>query len=188
MAPANSSTRADISDIQRRMAQIRHEMHQEVQGAVKGAQLLTDWRTLFRNHPWLSLGVAAAAGYLIVPQRRREVPAVTAVSAPPVQAAPPPAPRDQPTQARRPEWSTMGTIFSLLAPLAVRVAQNYALQRFQEWLEAHPLHPAGSGHGRPDESDSMQTVPTGPPARFRDSGREDVGQRPARSPREPNRT
>ena len=82
MATANSTISAEISDIQRRMAQVRHEMHQEVQGAVKGARSLTDWRSLVRSHPWLSLGVAAAAGYLIVPKRRWETPAVTAVDTP----------------------------------------------------------------------------------------------------------
>jgi len=168
MATANSTISAEISDIQQRMAQVRRQMHQEVQGAVKGAQSLTDWRTLVRNYPWLALGVAAAAGYLIVPKRRWETPTVVALGTP-VEVAPAAA-RDQPAQVRGAGWSTMGTVFSLLAPIAVRAAQNFALQRLEQWLAVHPLHPAGSGHGRESERGAGQTVPTGPSARFRDSG------------------
>jgi len=167
MATANSNTSAEISDIQRRMAQIRHEMHQEVQGAVKGAQSLTDWRSLVRNHPWLSLGVAAAAGYLIVPERRWETPAVVAVDTTPEQVAPA-APRDQPSQPVRSRWSTMGTVFSLLVPVALRAAQNFALQRLEQWLKVHPLHPAGKGHERKSESGAGQAVPMSPTVKFRD--------------------
>ena len=59
MATAKPSNSTELEDIQRRMAQIRHDMHGEVRQAVKGAQSLTDWRSLVRNHPWLTVGVAA---------------------------------------------------------------------------------------------------------------------------------
>ena len=51
MATAKS-TPAEINEIQRRMAQIRRELHEEVREAVKGAQSLTDWRSQVRHHPW----------------------------------------------------------------------------------------------------------------------------------------
>ena len=69
------------------MAQIRHDMHHDVQGAVEGAQSLTDWRTLIRMNPWISLGIAATVGYLIVPKRRRETPTIVSVDAAPEQFA-----------------------------------------------------------------------------------------------------
>jgi ElaB/YqjD/DUF883 family membrane-anchored ribosome-binding protein len=65
MAALKPMTSMDISDIQRRMAEIRHDMHQEVQGAVKGAQSLTEWRSFVKSHPWLSISVASVVGYLI---------------------------------------------------------------------------------------------------------------------------
>ena len=34
---ATTNLNMNVADIQRRMAQIRHDMHQDVQGAVKGA-------------------------------------------------------------------------------------------------------------------------------------------------------
>jgi len=156
MATANSTISAEISDIQRRMAQVRREMHQEVQGAVKGAQALTDWRALVRGHPWLALGVAAAAGYLLVPRRRRETPTVVGPGAPVEAAAAAP---DQPAQARRAGPSTIGTVFDLLAPIAVRAAQNFALQYLEQWLEALPLHPGGRGLSRESERGAGQAVP-----------------------------
>jgi hypothetical protein len=143
----------EISDIQRRMAQIRLEMHQDIRGAVQGAQSLTDWRSLVRNHPWIALGGAAAAGYLIVPRRERKAPAVvlpmsTAAEAPPL------ARRSQPVEARRSEVGSFGTILSLVAPVAIRAAQNYLLKRFEQWLEKHPLHPAGNSDRRRNDTAS----------------------------------
>ena len=64
------------------MAQIRHDMHQEVQGAVKGAQSLTDWRGLVTSHPWLSISVGVGGGVPHCPKRRLVSHAVVAVSSP----------------------------------------------------------------------------------------------------------
>jgi hypothetical protein len=146
MAMAKSTTTGEILDIQRRMAQIRHELHVEAREVVKGAQSLTDWRNLVRNHPWLTLGAAAAAGYLIVP-RRAPAPTVVAVSPPaPVLTAPAPAQSERPPRGRR--FSILGTALSLLGPIVVRAAQNYAIQSMEQWLAAQPSGgPAPSGPG-----------------------------------------
>ena len=114
------TTSMDISDIQRRMAQIRHDMHQEVQGAVKGAQSLTEWRSLVKSHPWLSIAVASVAGYLIVPRRRSTSPTIVTVGNPSPQLLTAAAAGDQSRQPKQSGWSILGTAFSLLAPVAVR--------------------------------------------------------------------
>jgi hypothetical protein len=167
MATAKSIPTVDMNDIQRRMAQIRHELHEEVREAVKGAQSLTDWRSQVRNHPWLALGAAAAVGYMIVPKRRRpETPTIVTVN--PVSAG---TGRDSSAQAppssppRRGRLGILGSAFSLISPIAVRAAQNYAIQYLEQWLAAQqsgtgpapgpgsgPSHaaeprPAGSGGG-----------------------------------------
>jgi len=133
MATAKS-TPADITEIQRRMAQIRHELHADVREAVKGAQELTDWRSQVRSHPWIALGAAAALGYVIVPRRHSApVPAVVAVT--PAMAVPPtPAPAP-PTKKR---WGLVGSAIGLLAPIAVRAAQNYAVQYLEQWIASRP--------------------------------------------------
>jgi len=167
MATASSSLSAEIADIQRQMARIRHDMHVEVRGAVKGAQSLTDWRTLIRMNPWISLGIAATAGYLIVPKRRRKTPTVVSVDEGPQQTARSAA-GNQPTPARPTKWATFGTVFSLVTPVIVRAAQNYALQHLEQWLAAQPL-PAETGHGRQPQSDVRQSADMGPAARLRGS-------------------
>jgi hypothetical protein len=143
MATASSTT-AEITEIQRQMAQIRRELHEDVRGAVEGAQSLTDWRSPVRSHPWLALGAAATLGYVIVPRRRREpAPAVFAV-------APAAAAVSEATPApRKKRWGILGSAVGLLAPIAVRAAQNYAIQYLEQWIAAQPpgagSAPSGSG-------------------------------------------
>ena len=57
-------------DIQQQMRQVRRELRQDVEGIVENAQVLADWRHYVRRYPLVCLGVAAAAGYWIVPARR----------------------------------------------------------------------------------------------------------------------
>jgi hypothetical protein len=169
MATAKSTTTEEILDTQRRMAQIRHELHVEAREVVKGAQSLTDWRSLVRNYPWLALGAVAAVGYLIVP-RRSATPTVVAVTPPaPALAASMPVQPEQPPRRRR--WGILSTALGLLGPIAVRAAQNYAIQSMEQWLAAQPSGgPAPTGPGpRPGGGDARPTMPFGSPGRPRDA-------------------
>ncbi len=166
MATAKSVPTEDINEIQRRMAQIRRELHEEVKEAVKGAQSLTDWRSQVKSHPWLALGAAAAIGYMIVPKRRRpETPTIVTVNpvaASPVSSSSAPSSSSPP---RRSRFGLLGSALGLVAPIAVRAAQNYAIQYMEQWLAAQqggigPVPgpgPAGRGAG--------ETRPTGPASR-----------------------
>ncbi len=137
MATAKSTPTTEINDIQRRMALVRHELHHDVQEAVKGAQSLTDWRSLVRSHPWLTLVTAAAAGYLIVPKRRSETPAIVAMSLPTSHPVAP-TPVNLASAPRESRWSLIGTVLGLLAPVAIRAAQNYAAQYLEDRLAPRP--------------------------------------------------
>ncbi len=170
MATAKSIPTADMNEIQRRMAQVRHELHEEVREAVKGAQSMTDWRSQVRNHPWLALGTAAAVGYLVVPKRRQpEAPTIVTVN--PVAAglgvdSSSPAPPSTPPRGNR--LGILGSAFSLVAPIAVRAAQNYAIQYLEQWLAALP---SGTGPA-PDSvhervADAGRPVPGAVPAQTR---------------------
>jgi hypothetical protein len=146
MATAKS-TAMEITEIQRRMAQVRHELHEEVREAVKGAQSLTDWRSHVRNHPWLATGAAATLGYLIVPRRRHEpVPTIVTMTPPTASAA---AALPAAAEPKKKRWGVVGSAFALLAPIAVRAAQNYAIQYLEQWIAARPpgaeSAPFGSG-------------------------------------------
>jgi hypothetical protein len=168
MATAKPTNSMEIEDIQRRMAQIRHDMHGEVLQAVKGAQSLTDWRSLVRNYPWLTLGVATAVGYLIVPGRRSEAPTLVAVNATTAESAALAEPRKQSANTGVTSWSVMGTAFSLLAPIVVRAAQNYAMQYIEGLLAPHEFPRKEAGRGDRHAGNSARSgVPLGPSGRLR---------------------
>src|SRR5262245_42584352 len=57
-------------EILQQMRQVRRELRQDVEEIVENAQVLTDWRHYVRRYPLVCIGLAAAAGYLIVPARR----------------------------------------------------------------------------------------------------------------------
>jgi len=171
MAMPKAGTGAELAEIQRSMGRIRHDMHAEVQGAVKGAQSLTDWRSMVATHPWGALAAAATLGYLIVPHRRSHrsshdehlAAALAAVARGPaaVQSAEPPASR--PSLAR--------SVFSILTPVVVRAAQNYVLGQAEQWLAANAFlfRPnAEAGHGEPDQPPSSDPDVAGQTIRFRD--------------------
>ncbi len=135
---------AAIGEIRREMAHLRQDMHREVRGVVRGAQSLADWRSVIRSYPWLCLGVSAAVGYLVVPGRRRATASMTLGGGRLAEVNP---------RTSSSGWNAFAVVSSLLAPVAVRAAQNYALQHLESWLATHPLlgPPPGSGQG-PAES------------------------------------
>jgi hypothetical protein len=136
MPTSSAASSGELGELQRRMAQIRREMHADVQGAVRGAQSLTDWRSLVGNHPWAALGVALGVGYLVVPHRSSQ----PKTSTPIISEAPrAPAVVSPASQSRKDRFRPVGMAFGLLGPVLVRAAQNYALNHLEQWLAAHPF-------------------------------------------------
>jgi hypothetical protein len=68
------STRPSADEIRRQMHRIRRQLPAAVDEIVSGARDLVDWRRKVRAHPWVSVTLAAAAGYFLVPRRRPKVP------------------------------------------------------------------------------------------------------------------
>ena len=62
-------TENSADQIQQRMRQLRNDLADEVAHFASSARTMTDWRYYVKAYPWVCLGVAAAAGYLIVPRR-----------------------------------------------------------------------------------------------------------------------
>ena len=128
------------------MAQIRRDLHEDVKGVVQGAEAATDWRRFIRNYPWASMGVALAVGYVVVPRRHRPTTTVQ-IAAPtgPAQVIP-----IESFKAAEPEKKKgkglVGTLFGLVAPVALRAVQGYALQFAEQWMaqrvaQQMQLHP-----------------------------------------------
>jgi len=65
--PLSSSPDAD--EVQRQMREIRAELRDDVHHIVESAHNMADWTQYVTAYPWLCVGAALAAGYLIVPQR-----------------------------------------------------------------------------------------------------------------------
>jgi len=129
-----ASTLSEVDEIRRHMAQIRHELHEDVQGVVRGAEATADWRRYIRNYPWAAIGLAFGVGYLIVPRRPRpQMPAFPYLAQPAPQAAPAasPAPAEP---AKKKGKGIFRTVLGLAAPFALRTAQGYALQFFEQFL------------------------------------------------------
>lgn len=137
MPEPNPRNLSEIAEIQRQMARIRHEMHQEVQGAVKSARLLTEWRNLVAGHPWICVSLATVAGYMMVPRRPTLATTQRHVAAPTPELLANAGTRSQIDQPARGGWSILGMTFNLLAPVAARAAQNYVLGQLEQWLSQH---------------------------------------------------
>ena len=72
-AAMKSGTQSEADQLRRQMAQVRHELRDDVDGVVAQAKEMTEWRYYVREHPWVCVGVAAAVGFLVVPNKIRVV-------------------------------------------------------------------------------------------------------------------
>lgn len=171
MAMPKAGNGTELNELQRQMGQIRHDMHQEVQGAVRGAQSLTNWRSMVANHPWAALGIAAAAGYLAVPNRRSRSDPRDAQLAAALAAASRTSSSEQPAGPPPARSSVLRSAFSLLTPVLIRAAQNYALSQLEQWLALNAFRSEENlqnRRGEPGEPTRGDREPEGPTIRFRD--------------------
>jgi len=169
MATFDTGSTAEIRNIQRQMAQVRREIHQDVGGAVGGVQLLTDWRTIVRSHPWLSLAIAAALGYAVVPRRSTKH-AARSLSSDPQPDAGAMALAAAPIGAGdRGKWEPLSSAFAWFAPIAARLAQTYASQYIESWLAENAFRQAPPGPDRArGETGGPPIASARPPVRSRD--------------------
>lgn len=125
-------TTDDVDAIRRQMAKIRSELHEDVRGVVEAAESAWNWRGYITAYPMMSLAVAAGVGYLIVPRRRKPAAAAPVVvvqkAADAVQSA------AQAPETERRKKSLISAGLGMLATLALKSAQNYALHYAQQWL------------------------------------------------------
>lgn len=62
-------TNHESEQIREQMARIRRDLNDDVEAVVENAKELTDWRGFVRRNPLLTVGAAAAVGFLLVPNR-----------------------------------------------------------------------------------------------------------------------
>jgi hypothetical protein len=68
----NSPTNA-AEHLREEMRRLRSHMDADVDSFVENTRVLLDWHSYFRSAPWLCLGGAALAGYLIIPSKVRSI-------------------------------------------------------------------------------------------------------------------
>jgi len=144
----------EVDEIRRRMAQIRRDLHQDVKGVVESAEAVTDWRRYIRMYPWAALGVAVAAGYLVVPKRR--VPSDLATQADVARVRE--VVKEAKTEKKTARKGLIGAAFGFIVPIALRAAQGYAVQYLENFIQQQQAaagppptgpHDAPGGAGRP---------------------------------------
>lgn len=60
-------------ELRRQMEQIRCDLADNVSNLSDDAKTLTDYRYYVRQHPWLSVAVVAAAGFVLIPRKTKQV-------------------------------------------------------------------------------------------------------------------
>jgi hypothetical protein len=61
----------EAEEIRERMRKLRCELDHDVQQIVDSARTMTDWRFYVRSYPLVCMGLAAAAGFLLIPRRQK---------------------------------------------------------------------------------------------------------------------
>ncbi|MEW4566896.1 hypothetical protein AB1L88_03425 [Tautonia sp. JC769] len=149
---------AEVEQLRREMARIRREIHADVNVAAEHLEATLNWRGYVRNAPWPAAGAAFGVGFLaawlLVPRRRIRV-----------------VERDRGRSSRRPpryeeqkeqekEVQRKGVVsmaLGFLAPIALRAAQNYAIQ----FVEDRLLAPS-AGMGSTPEEEARRVQPDHP--------------------------
>jgi hypothetical protein len=129
------------------MEQIRCDLAGNVGHLSDDAKTLTDYRYYVRQHPWLTLGAAATAGFLAIPRKAKQLnyvspdPEILAALLKKNQLV------VQTKAEATPKRSLLATGASLLAAAAMRAALSYAkkqavdrLANFGQTKETRNVH------------------------------------------------
>jgi hypothetical protein len=123
----------DVDEIYHRMAVIRREHHTNVRESLAGAEAMADWGRYTWMYPWVALGAAAAAGYLIYTGGHQKVTAATSSLADGAEAGELVAVARANSQER--SWGSrilLLAAWDILFPVAVRGGQNYLLHLLEQ--------------------------------------------------------
>jgi hypothetical protein len=139
-------------EVVERMASLRREITSDVEQVTEqvtqSARAMTDWTFYVRRFPWAAVGVAAAAGFLLVPRKK------TTVTATPEQLAALANSKEfvaAATQQLKPPESLLKGLAATLAAMAAKAAVSYATEQLRAKAAGQRKDPptaARSGNGR----------------------------------------
>ncbi|MEZ6132482.1 MAG: hypothetical protein R3C59_27780 [Planctomycetaceae bacterium] len=143
----STSTGDNTADrLRREMAMVRRELGDDIRGVAVQAKELTDWRQHVRRSPWISLGVAAAAGFMAVPNKLN----LETVDADTIAEL---ARQHRIVVENKPKSAAKSgagsTVFGLISAVVLRSALGYGSQKIAELLATQ----------NSDQPDSRKPVP-----------------------------
>ncbi len=122
----------EARDVVERMASLRREITSDVEQVTEqvteSARAMTDWTFYVRKFPWAAVGVAAAAGFLLVPRKK------TTIAATPEQLAALASSKEfvaAATQQLKPPESVLKGLAATLAVMAAKAAVSYATEQLR---------------------------------------------------------
>jgi hypothetical protein len=118
------------------MNEVRCDLDEDVQEIVEGARVMGKWRYYVRSYPWVCLGAALAAGYLIVPRRQSGM-------RPDAQALAELANQSRLLAASHlpATGTTRGMFLAFVGNLVLRGVTSYALQQADKLFATQPATP-----------------------------------------------
>lgn len=125
-------TNERVREIRRRMAVIRRDLDENVNGIVENVNEMTQLQYYMRNYPWLLLGGAAALGYWAIPKQYQ-------IHSPDPETLEKLAKRNRLVISHKAEpqqrGGVVGGLFSMLSTMALRGAMAYAGAKIGDLFE-----------------------------------------------------
>jgi len=145
MAQVPSPT-TEAEELQRQMRAVRAELRDDVKELVVSAHEMGDWKRYVRAYPWLCLGGALAAGFLLVPQR-------SVVIRPDAEGLVELAKRNklvvkmEDAPAGRPKpGGLLAQLLSMVAATLLQGGLRVASEQLTRAMHSSDSHPQGNGH------------------------------------------
>ena len=120
--------RQNIDELLARMEAVRGRLDEDAQAAKQSVHDLTDWRNAVRKNPWVSVALAAAAGFLLVP-RKQPAPTFSKVDLEQL------AREHKVIVAKEPSASPglVGTLAAIAGAALTRAASNYVATKMSDF-------------------------------------------------------
>jgi hypothetical protein len=128
----------EARDVRKRMAELRREVGGDVKQLSDSARVMTDWRYYVKRFPWATMALAAAGGYLIVPQRTR-------IISPDADTLAQLAKQNKLVVTQEPKSQSSDSLLQRLVSLAAMGAARAGIAYFAQALSARSANGAKSG-------------------------------------------
>jgi hypothetical protein len=152
MTPSHPNLDEQARDVVERMAALRHELVHDVESVAESAKAMTDWTFYVRRFPWAAVGLAAAAGFLLVPRKKTKMtPTAEQLAALVKNKEFVAAAADQ----LKPPQSLLKGLAATLAAMAGRAALSYVTEQIRARAAAAGREanlPVNSGNGTRDSN------------------------------------